>query len=206
MTVEFAKEPARCRDALEEGLKNLGAVPTPAALGHLAAVTNAEAPPPLPVYIVTLDELIAGRPQTNGHVVAWEYLLVTGGQTVRTAEIHLDRTDPQKGFTFAAISTGAATGLANAISVVERDPGIAAGRYEMRLVRVPALYVTALWLKDLNDAVDLYVVIPPAPEGFQAHSIIQSLDLFKLLQIKAIEKAQVSPSPPSQPTIGSPSN
>lgn len=200
MTVEFVKEPAGCRVALEKGLKTLGAGPTPAAQGHLAAVTNAAAPPPLPVYVLPLDDLAAGKAPKGGTPVAWEYLLVAGGQPVRTAEIHPDLADPQKGFAFAAISAAPAAGVAQAIEVAEKDPSIAAGRYEMRLVRVPALYVTALWLKDLHGAADWYVIIPPAPEGFQAHAIISASDFLKLLQTKAVEKVRVTPQAPGLPS------
>jgi hypothetical protein len=201
MTVKFVKEPAGCRVALENGLKTLRSGPTPAALGHLAAATNAEAPPPLPVYVLPLDDLAAGKAPKGGAPVAWEYLLVAGGQPVSTAEVH-PLAGPKKSFAFAGISTAPAAGVAQAIEVAETDPGIAAGRCEMRLVRVPALYVTALWLKDLNGAADSYVVIPPAPEGFRAHAIIPAPDFFKLLQTKAAEKVRVTP--PQAP--GSPSN
>jgi hypothetical protein len=202
MTVEFVKEPAGCRVALENGLKTLGAGPTSAARGHLAAATNAEAPPPLPVYVLPLDELAAGKAPNGGNPVVWEYLLVAGGQPIRTAEVHSDPADPQKGFAFAAISAASSAGIAQAIEVAEKDSLIAAGRYEMRLVRVPALYVNALWLKDLKSTADSYVVIPPAPDGFQAHTIIPASDFFKLLQAKAMEKVRATP----HQVPGSPSN
>lgn len=202
MTVEFAKEPAGCRVALENGLKTLGASPTPAAHGHLAMAANASAPPPLPVYVLPLDDLASGKAPKVGAPVAWEYLLVAGGQPVRTAEVHPGVDDPQKNFAFAAISTASAAGVARAIEVAEMDPVIAAGRYEMRLVRVPALYVTALWLKDLNGAADSYIVIPPAPDGFLAHAKMSAPDFLKLLQTKAADKVRVTP--PQTPA--SPSN
>jgi hypothetical protein len=203
MTVEFVKEMAGCRMALESGLQTLGAGHTPAAQGHLAAVANAESPPPLPVYVLPLDDLAAGNFLKDRDPVAWDYLLVSGGHPVRVAEIHPDPTDPQKSFAFAAISAAPAAGIAQAIAAAETDPCIRRGQYEMRLVRVPALYVTALWLKNLNGTTDAYVVIPPTPEGFGAHVILSAPDFFKLLQTKAAEKVRTTPSP--QPS-GPPSN
>jgi hypothetical protein len=200
MAVKFVEEPAGCRVALERGLKALGAGPTPASLGHLAAAAHAEAPPPLPVFVLPLNDLAAGNTPNGGSPVAWEYLLVAGGQAVRTAEVHPDVADPQNIFTFAAISAGAAAGIAQAIEVAEADPKIAAGRYEMRLVRAVALYVTALWLKDLTDATDWYVVIPPAPEGLRVHIIISAPDFFKLLQTMAAEKVRIRPERPESPS------
>lgn len=200
MTVEFVNEPVGCRIALESGLKALAVGPSPAALGHLAVATNAQAPPPFPVYVLPLDELAAGNMPQSGDPVAWEYLLVAAGQPVRTAEVHPDRAAPQTNFAFAAISTSPAAGIAQAIEAAEKHSCIAAGRYEMRLVRIPALYVTALWLKDLNGNADHYVVIPPAPDGFRAHAIVPGTDFFQLLQTKAAEKMQTTPQAPSSPS------
>jgi hypothetical protein len=197
MTVEFVNEPVGCRTALEDGLKALAVGPSPAASTHLAVAGNAQAPPPLPVYILPLDELAAGNVPQTDHPVAWEYLLVTGGQAVRTAEVH---PHPQTTFTLAAISTYLAAGLAQAIDVAENDPGIAAGRYEMRLVRVPALYVTALWLKDLDGAADYYVPVPPTPDGFVPHTAVPASDFFQLLQTQAAGKVRATPQTPGSPS------
>jgi hypothetical protein len=147
MAVEFVKEMPGCRVALENGLRTLGASVTPAALGHLTTVANAEALPPLPVYVLPLDDLAAGNAVKDGDPVAWEYLLVAGGQPVRVAEIHPVPADPQMNFAFAALSTTPAAGIAQAIAAAEMDPCVGRGQYEMRLVRAPALHVTALWLK-----------------------------------------------------------
>jgi hypothetical protein len=94
MTVVFAAEPGGSRAALEDGLRNLAANPTPAAQAHLAAIAGAEAPPPLPVSIFTLDDLAAGKDPRTVSPIAWEHFLVANGQAVRTAEV---MSDPQGG-------------------------------------------------------------------------------------------------------------
>jgi len=190
MAVSFAAEPSGSRAALEDGLRTLAGNPTQAAHAHLAAIAGAEAPPPLPVSIFPLDDLAAGKDPRAVSPIAWEYLLVANHQAVRTAEVIRD---PGRGFTFAAISGGQAAGLARAIEVAEAAQATAPGTYELNLIRAPAFYVTALWLKDRSGkGDDFFVVVPPAPEGFQSHVLEPAADFIKKLQSLAAAKARLT--------------
>jgi hypothetical protein len=127
------------------------------------------------------------------------YLLVAGNQPVRTAEV----ISTQQGtFAFAAISSGQAAGLAQAIATAEAAPDTASAPYEMRMVQIPALYVTALWLKAQNGPTDYFIAIPPAPDGFRPYAMIDAKDFLKLLQAKATERVRLSgvQTPGTSPT------
>ncbi len=192
MPVSFAAEPKASRAALEDGLRALAGTPTRAAQAHLAAIAGAQAPPPLPVTTFPLDKLAAGNDPRTLPTVAWQYLLVKNDQPVRTAEV---MRDPTGGFTFAAISDGQAAGLARAFEVSEAAPATAAGSYELHLIRAPALYVTAVWLKDRSgNADDFFIVVPPAPEGFQSHDLEPAADFIKKLQTQAAARMQPTPA------------
>ena len=71
MTLEFIAEPAGCPAALTSGLQALAAAPTPGSLSHLAVAANAKAPPPLPVYLLSLNDLATGNASNSGTLVAW---------------------------------------------------------------------------------------------------------------------------------------
>ena len=198
MTVSFATEPKDSRSALEDGLRTLAGNPTRIAQAHLAAIAGAKAPPPLPVTVFPLDELAAGKDPRGASPIAWQYLLVTNDQPVRTAEVIRDS---QGRFTFAAISGGQAAGVARAIEVAETTQATAGGNYELRLIRVPALYVTAVWLQDRSrKADDFFVVVPPAPEGFQSHILEPAADFMKKLQSAAVAKQRPT-RPVSSPSL-----
>ena len=185
MSVTFATEPAGSRSALADGLNALGASPLPSAKAHFAAVNGASAPPPLPVHVFGLDELAAGRDPRNGLPTSWKYLLVCGSQSVRSADVLAF----PNGFEFASISETEASAINNAVEAAENDQVVSRGDYELRLARIPALYVTALWLKDVKQGQDRFVVVPPAPEGFAALSIHDGVDFLKLLQAAAKKRA-----------------
>jgi hypothetical protein len=190
MSVEFAPEPAGSRAALADGLNALRVAPTPASTAHIAAAVGAQTPPPLPVHFFPLDQLAANKDPRNGSPVSWTYLLVTGNQPVRTAEVIADQ---RGGFTFASISSAHAAETANAIRIAETAPATAGGLYELRLALVPALYVTALWLKDKKGNADYFIVIPPAADGFQSLTPIPDADFLKSLQAAAAQKTRVTP-------------
>jgi hypothetical protein len=188
MPVLFASEPPGCRSALTDGLNALGMAPTPASRAHLAAVAGSQAPPPLPVYSFPLDDLAPGKDPMGNGPVAWKFLLVIGSQPIRTADVV---PAPGGGYQFASISAAQAPGIDQAILAAENSPVLAKGRYELRLVEVPALYVTALWLKTQRGKADYFIVIPPAPDGFQPYAVTAAPGFRKLLRAAA---AQRSPS------------
>lgn len=198
MAVAFANEPKGSRAALADGLRALGSAGTHTAAAHSAAVRGAEAPPPLPVYSFPLDALIAGTDPRSESPVAWKYLLVSGGQPVRAAEVIA--ADPNGAFAFAAISAAEATAINRAIETAENDPVIAKGDFELRLALVPALYVTALWLKDTAKAQDRFVVIPPAPNAFPPYSIHTASDFLTVLHRAALQNRRTAPQPGQPPT------
>ncbi|MEP7309189.1 MAG: hypothetical protein ABJA98_27105 [Acidobacteriota bacterium] len=56
---------------------------------------------------------------------------------------------------------------AKAIEAAERLPEVEAGNYELAVLRVPALYVIALWLKGAGAKPpdDIFILLEPAPTG-----------------------------------------
>jgi hypothetical protein len=107
---------------------------------------------------------------------------VCGGQATQTANV---ASSPGGGFEFAAISSADAVAINNAVEVAENDPETARQNYELRLAEVPALYVTALWLKSQTANQDRFVIVPPAPDGFSAFSILSAADFLQQLQAAA---------------------
>ena len=57
-----------------------------------------------------------------------------------------------------------------------------AGNYEVRMLRVPALYVVALWLKDLDGDDDLIVPLVPAPAFLEAGRAYREAEFLDTLE------------------------
>jgi hypothetical protein len=119
---------------------------------------------PHDVYTVGLDALAAGGGLEAAEPVGRRVLLMRGADPVATAELD----DPEGAGGLSANEGPFAEATARAISRVESWPEVADGDYELRVLRLPALYLMALWLKDESGDRDLVVPLDPAPAGIEA--------------------------------------
>jgi hypothetical protein len=135
---------------------------------------------PHDVYVLGLDRLAAGAALVDATVVGRRFLVLDGDAPVASAEIAGDGAELQTTEGPYVLST------ASAIARAEQDPELAKADYELRLLRVPALYFVGIWLKREGGAGD-DVVIPlePAPEGFVEGRAYPPAELLHLLAEQA---------------------
>jgi len=190
MPVTFPSPPSDGSAALQRGLEAIrtGRQLDPrGGAAALAVSPNASAMRPYPVYELGLDDLAAGRGIDAARPVAWRYLLVSNGRARQAAEIVPDRGGG--GSQFGALTTGFVAGEEEALRLAEQLPEIKQGTYEIRALRVPALYVMALWLKDVQGDDDRFIVMPPAFPPVQALHAYATRDLLGVLHPMAKQKA-----------------
>lgn len=114
---------------------------------------------PHQIFTMNLDDITSGAGLDKAWPSGWRYLVVEGGQLIASAETTEapDGTHDVSQFTEGPFV--AATD--DAVKAVRRLPQLQAAGFELRLLRVPALYVMALWLH--SPAADLLVPLPPSP-------------------------------------------
>jgi hypothetical protein len=119
---------------------------------------------PHDVYTLGLDQLLEAVDLEAAKPVSRRFLVMAGDEAVSSAEI----TAPD-GAGFQANEGPFVAASADAIARAEADPELGARDYEVRLLRIPALYFVALWLKDDRDRNhDVLVPLDPAPAPFEA--------------------------------------
>jgi hypothetical protein len=142
---------------------------------------------PHPVYELGLDDLAEGKGLEAARLVAWRYLLIDNNQVRQAAEI---TEDPRSGGSqFNALTSGFAAGAEQAFGLAERLPEVQKTAYEVRSLRVPALYVMALWLRDSHGGEDRFIVLPPTFPPFPPLQPYKGSDLLALLHQQAARKA-----------------
>jgi hypothetical protein len=151
---------------------------TPALV--LAAHQDLSLAAPHRIYNLELNDLAQARGLRAAKLTGWRYIIQEGERAIASAEASVKRTgaSPQ----FAQINEGpyvAATEAA--IVAAEALPQVQQGLYELRLLRIPALYVMALWLKDDKKKADLIIPLDPAPAPLQAGQIYSPQDFLALL-------------------------
>lgn len=163
MAIKTKQPPDAATKALSAGLGQIrGAAPT-RAMAEAAAAPEARTPHES--YHLGLDAIEAKKGVADAHLVGWRYLLSSGapGHAV-AAEVHARANE----YEFAGLNEGPFVQQMD--DQIEKMQGQIANKdYEPRLLRIPALYIAALWLKGSND--ELFVPLEPSNPEVQPHKV-----------------------------------
>jgi hypothetical protein len=131
----------------------------PAELGLLA---------PHRVYDPALDALASGAALSRLEPGSWRCLIADRGGALAAAEVDLDGAGRVEGVVHLNHGPFVA-GTAEAVRAAEADPRVAAHGFELRLLRVAAIHLVALWLRaETAPGDDLLVPVAPAPRWLTA--------------------------------------
>lgn len=168
MTVSLAEPPADVRqltqDTLQQiaGRRDFRVRPLAAAEPEQIRIASGH-----PVYNVGLTDLVDGRPLARLSRTSWRFLVHDGTATTTAAETVGGGTDGDA--RFASVNDGPfVEGTADAFAAVEKDAAYAGGDWEIRLLRVPALFVLAVWTHERTTGEDRVRPVDPVPEGLDA--------------------------------------
>lgn len=137
---------------------------------------------PHPAYNLGLTDIVSGKGLAAAALVAWRYLL-SDGETTAMAEItqHAPAAAaPAGGAGSPAPATQAApaftmlnrgpfvSSMVDAVNAAQSNVKLTAGNYEIASLNVPALYISALWLKSANPGGGNVIPLAPAPSYLTA--------------------------------------
>ncbi|HET6685667.1 MAG TPA: hypothetical protein VFH02_03975 [Jiangellaceae bacterium] len=163
MTLRAAEPTQRSLDAVSAALSEL-AGRSEFRRRALARVNPLDVALAVPhdVYTLGLDEVADRAGIEQARHIGRRFLVMAGNRAVSSAEIA-----DEDGTGFQANEGPYVVATAEAIARAEDDPDLAKGDYEIRLLRIPALYFVALWLRDERGHDDVLVPLDPAPEPFE---------------------------------------
>lgn len=143
---------------------------------------------------VGLDALAEHRGLDDSEPIGWRYLVEAGGVAVAGAEVATDAAGGA--VSFAQLNEGPfVQATADALRDLDERPEVADGDYEARLVRIPALYVMALWLEDLDGDDDLVLPLAPAPEYLDTDRVYPAQEFLDALAEPARERLDFDDTP-----------
>ncbi|MEO8306020.1 MAG: hypothetical protein ABI724_18065 [Betaproteobacteria bacterium] len=161
---------------------------------HPERVSHSE---PHPVYVVTLDDLVAGKLLDAAKQTGWRYLLVQNDVAVGEAEVGARRAAARgtKGgaktakLEFLGLTHGPFTDATiDALNAAERMPKVAKADYEMRLLKVPAVYLAALWLH--GEDTDIVIPMGDPPGGLKKNRAYTEAGVIRALRGVALQTRQ----------------
>ena len=198
MPIEYPKPPAEADKVATAGVLDVHRAATP---GRKAARSLREIgeggrrlTAPHAVHNVRLSDLEKPSRLADAPMTAWRYLIEEAGATVASAEVAVDG----KGAVgeFDHVNEGPfVKATADAQRAAAKLPQVRDGNVEARVVRIPALYVMALWLKDLDGDDDVVIPMAPAPPFLEANRPYTEREFLKALAGPAKARSQFSNAP-----------
>jgi len=155
---------------------------------------------PHPVYIATLDDLAKGKLLADARQTGWRYLLVHGDAAVGEAELSTEsrgskaaKSAKTKEPQFLGLTHGPFTGATiDALHAAESLPQIAKADYELRLLKVPAVYLVALWLHGGND--DILIPMDQPPAGLKKNKPYTEAGIIRALRATVVRTKEFQDS------------
>jgi hypothetical protein len=144
---------------------------------------------PHDVYFLGLDQLAEGVDLEAAKPIGQRFLVMASDEAISSAEIAAP-----DGSGFQANEGPYVAASAAAIAQAEADPDLSDRDYELRLLRIPALYFVALWLKDDHNGDDVLIPLDPAPAPFEAGRKYRPDDVLAELASMARERLQFDAS------------
>ncbi|RAI60892.1 hypothetical protein [Roseicella frigidaeris] len=149
---------------------------TAAPQGGLATVSSR-------VYTLGLDAIVGGAGLSAATLVHWTHLLPSGGGRVVAADVTADTAR------FDGMTEGPQPdGVRRLIETLPADPAVAAGNYELAVLRVPALFVTAVWLRGQGGSADILVPADPTDPALTPGRHYSAADFLQALAPAAQSK------------------
>lgn len=194
MPLEIANPPAQSLESLSATLPRLaarsgivGQAPLIAhalqmATQHPSALPVTPVSPVLssPVYVLGLDAVAARRGLSATRLAFWTHLLPSSGEEVISADVNADTHE------FSALTQGRhPKAFLQQVQSLQASSEVEGHSYQLALLRVPALHLHAVWLRDKEGANDVLIPIAPAPPDLQAGRRYSAADFEAALQREA---------------------
>jgi hypothetical protein len=158
MAIHLAESsPTEIETVLANVPNHLNAAPPGSLMRAMSEVTDqVSVTQPHRVFVATLEDILSGRLLAGAREATTRYFLVhADNEPFAAAEV--------SGAQFIHLNEGPfVEGTARAMVAAEQLDATNERDYELRLLRIPAVYVTAVWLASPSD--DILIPADPAPE------------------------------------------
>jgi hypothetical protein len=188
MPVIFAEPPRQVIEITRHQLQDMAqqkhftVAPLAAAEPSKIELTSGHA-----VYNIGLSDLLTDKPITAAPFTAWRFIVNAGTPDSAAAET---LQDPEQGIPiFASVNAGPfVTGTIAALKALATDSAFAKGNWEGRMIRIPALYIMAIWAHEKKTNADLIRVTAPVPPYLDANKTYTWPEFKAALQQPAKQK------------------
>ncbi|MFT4103363.1 MAG: hypothetical protein QM674_20505 [Burkholderiaceae bacterium] len=125
---------------------------------------------PHPVFTLNVSDIgTADGFLERARMTGWRYLVTSGNAVLAGVEADASHHDAEAVFSHTNESEQVQS-FSRELANIEDSPALRRRRFTLGLLRVPPLYLSAMWLRDAaaNGVHDLYVPLSPAPSLLKA--------------------------------------
>ncbi len=139
-----ARPPKKCHEEASSAVRQLLIPPHSSGTMTAATAEEHELAAPHDVYTINADKVANGSLK-SARRIGWRYLVMQGERAVAAAEVQRPAGTGQP--EFSHLNSGPfVEGSIDALSIAESLAEVAADDFEVRLLKLPSVYVMALWL------------------------------------------------------------
>ena len=188
MAIRLQNAPERAAQSISAALQALRAMPVkPFPLPAEAAGLLHH---PHTIFHAGLEDLVTGRGLSSAKPVSWAYLVGANGTAAAIAEVTYD------GQELSQLNQGPfAAGILNTLTRAESAKEIKEGDFEFNILRIPGIYLLALWLKDLKGGAHVFIPVPPAPRELEAGKSYSEEEFLEIARMLAARALPTNPPP-----------
>ncbi|MFE7332706.1 hypothetical protein ACFU8W_49385 [Streptomyces sp. NPDC057565] len=137
---------------------------------------------PHQVHPIGLDHLVERQSLTDSRVTSWRFLVLAEGSAVASSEVSAG-TDKEKPSMLEQVNVGPyVQSTESALQALAEAPEVRSGRYELHMLKIPALSTFLLWLSQLDGDDHLFIALSPAPAFLEAGRIYREHELLDGLE------------------------
>ncbi|HEY0426623.1 MAG TPA: hypothetical protein VGC76_02340 [Pyrinomonadaceae bacterium] len=191
MSLKTGNPPEKALEVIAEAANKLVYSTHESALGALEGGTeSAELAAPLEVYTLNLPDVI-DKNLENSKSTGWRYTILRENEPVAAAEVNASNGEDVR---FSHFNSGPfVEQLVRTLIRAENLEIVADEDYEARVLKIPALYVMALWLHGESD--DFLIPMRPTSEKLDAGKSYLPEELFERLTSDARARLEFDDAP-----------
>lgn len=135
---------------------------------------------PHEMFFSGLTDISAGKVIESCSSTGWRYIVQLDDETYHSVEVNSLDGDNHE---FAEINMGPfPKATQDMLALLEKDSSLAEDVYTVSALRIPALYVFALWLKEENSKNDLFIPLDPTIPDLEAGKKYTPTEFFSILK------------------------
>lgn len=146
---------------------------------------------PHPVFNLGLEDIDALEWISKVRMTGWRYFVTSGNGVVAASEAS---TSSPEGAVMGTLTNQGpfVEGTEDALAIAEESAEVAAGKFVLGMVRIPALYVVALWLRNEDSLGEFDRFVPAAPTiaPLKANAIMTSSEFIAALRALKASREQ----------------